>query len=197
MRFHVCLLVVLYGLTACQNPTPIAIDKQAERYFPQTGYIVQAEFLHFYEVYGGEASLGHPLSEVIEVGGWTVQYFERGRLEYHPENEPRYLITVGWLGELLNRRQPPLPQANQPSAIDNRLYFPKTGHTLAGDFLAYYEAYGGSVRFGLPISEPFYLDGQITQDFQSARFFWEPLANPPVILEDIGRVHLEAIDMNR
>lgn len=128
------------------------------------------------------------------VDGWTVQYFENGRLERHPENEPRYLITVGWLGEQLGRTQPPIPAVSIPARHEARQYFPKTGHTLSGDFLTYYEAHGGSVRFGLPISEPFLLDGVITQDFQSARFFWHPFEQPSVQLEPIGQVHLETFN---
>ena len=39
------------------------------------------------------------------------------------------------------------------------------------------------MRFGLPISEPFLLDWRLTQDLQSARFFWTPDAASPVTLE--------------
>jgi hypothetical protein len=101
---------------------------------------------------------------------------------------------VGWLGDILNRRRPPIPSASIPAGGQtNYRYYPETGHTLSGDFLNYFDTHGGSVRFGLPISEPFLLDGQLTQDFQSARFFWRPEADPPVILEQIGRLHLEII----
>jgi len=55
---------------------------------------------------------------------------------------------------------------------------------------------GGSVRFGLPISEPYLLGGQLTQDLQSARFFWTPAAELPVGLEAIGRTHLQQAQKN-
>lgn len=130
--------------------------------------------------------------------GWTVQYFEKGRLELHPENEPAYRITVGWLGDLLQRRRPPLLASLIPRVDDpHRRYFSATGHTLSGDFLVYFDTHGGSVRFGLPISEPFLIKGRLTQDFQSARFFWTPENHPPVTLEEIGRVHLEISDLYR
>jgi len=160
----------------------------ASRDFATTGYNVRGDFLYFYESYGGLESLGDPISGEMVVEGWTMQYFEMGRLERHPENEPRYRITVGWLGVVLGRRQPPLPIAAIPSALDERRYFPETGHTLSGDFLTYFEAHGGQVRFGLPISEPFLIDGQLAQDFQSARFFWSPRHEPPVTLENIGEL---------
>ncbi|MCB0164076.1 MAG: hypothetical protein KDI79_07620 [Anaerolineae bacterium] len=155
---------------------------------------INEEFGHFSEVYGGVKSLGQPLTPIIMVDGWRVQYFENGRLEYHPENEPAYRITVGWLGDLLQRRRPPINPATIPSGDSpHTRYFAATGHTLSGDFLAYFDAHGGTVRFGRPISEPFLLNGQLSQDLQSARFFWTPQANSPVTLEPIGRVHLASL----
>jgi hypothetical protein len=188
-------IIILSTLAGCyRQQTPNTGDSLDSRYFQETGYTVQGEFLYFFEIYGGADSLGYPLTGDIRVDGWKVQYFEKGRLEYHPENEPAYRITVGWLGDLLNRRQPPIPAANIPRAdkLDYR-YYAQTGHIISGDFLRYFDTHGGSVRFGLPISEPFLLEGQLTQDFQSARFFWTPRAKEPVALEEIGRIHLEKI----
>ena len=112
-------------------------------------------------------------------------------MEYHPENEPAYQITVGWLGELLQRRRPPIPTAEIPAAnLPSQRYYPQTGHTLSRDFLDYFDRHGGTVRFGLPISEPFFLEGRLTQDFQSARFFWTPQTAEGVTLENIGQVYL-------
>ncbi len=180
--------VVLVGCAGQQTPEP------ASRHFAETGQVVQGEFLTFFERYGGVESLGYPLTGEIVVEGWRVQYFEKGRLEYHPENEPAYRVTVGWLGDLLHRRRPPIPVGSIPPAnAPHRRYFPQTGHTLSGDFLGYFEAHGGSVRFGLPISEPFLWQGRLVQDLQSARFIWTPGQEPPVTLEDIGRVHLETV----
>ncbi len=184
------LIAVLISLTACNNHPVPKINLSESRFFAETGQTVQGDFLYFFEVYGGVNSLGYPLTSEMVADGWTVQYFEKGRLERHPENEAAYRVTVGWLGELLFRRCPPIPFNQQPSAHDNRLYFPQTGHTLSGDFRTYFEANGGTVRFGLPISEPFLWHGQLSQDFQSARFFWTVNNTTPVTLEDIGRVHL-------
>ena len=199
MPWLICICTVVL-LTACYVPAqthPEQIPPEV-RFFPETGFSVQGEFLHFFERYGGVDSLGYPISEEFEESGWQVQYFEYGRLEFHPENQPDYQITVGWLGDLLNRRRPPLPLSSLPPVDDvNRRYFPTTGHTLSGDFLRYFEANGGSVRFGLPISEPFFQHGYLTQDLQSARFFWSPTATPPVQLEVIGHTHLLLVNKNK
>jgi hypothetical protein len=188
-------IIYLLSLAACSAPsTSFNDDPEKIQHFPETGYTVTGEFLSFFKLYGGVESLGYPLTEEIIVGGWRVQYFEKGRLEYHPENEPAYRFTVGWLGDLLHRRRPPLPPASIPGAAgSNRRYYRQTGHTLSGDFLDYFDRHGGSIRFGLPISEPFLWQGRLTQDFQSARFFWSPETKDKVILEEIGRVHLESL----
>jgi hypothetical protein len=191
MKYGLVLLITILSLTSCAGQTTAEeIQSKSVLYFEESGHTVRDDFLHFYETYGGAPSLGYPLTEEISVEGWTVQYFEKGRLEYHPENEPAYQVTVGWLGELLHRRRPPLPPAGIPPVGDpQRRYFSETGHTLSGDFLRYFDAHGGNVRFGWPISEPFLVEGRLTQDFQSARFFWMPDRDPPVTLEAIGRVH--------
>jgi hypothetical protein len=186
-------VTLLLLLPACQSQTVSGPLLEAPHYFTETGHTIQGDFGLFFNRYGGVESLGYPLTEEIEMDGWMVQYFQKGRLELHPENEPAYRITVGWLGDLLQRRRPPIPTSLIPPADDtNRRYFPATGHTLSGDFLRYFDAHGGAVRFGLPISEPFLWEGRLTQDFQSARFFWTPQAESVVTLEEIGRVHLDA-----
>jgi len=192
-----CIVVIFFWLVACSSQAqtvPALVSGETGRNFAETGFSVKGEFLPFFEIYGGVESLGNPLSEEMDVDGWWVQYFENGRLEYHPENEPTYRVTVGWLGDLLNRRRPPVPPGSIPTAgEDNRRYFSETGHTLSGDFLRYFDTHGGSVRFGLPISEPFLEQGRVTQDFQSARFYWSVEAAEFVTLEQIGRTHYERV----
>ena len=187
-------VVILLLLMGCHNLAETIPSGLEQGDLEKTNYPIEGVFLQTIERYGGVASFGYPLTDEIIVDGWRVQYFEKGRLEFHPENEPAYRVTVGWLGDILHRRRPPIPpQAIPPAFEENRQYFPQTGHTLSGDFLHYFAAHGGSVRFGLPISEPFVLEGRLTQDLQSARFFWTPAQNPPVTLEEIGRVHLQSI----
>jgi hypothetical protein len=190
--FQLYLILAILLITSCSQPD-LTSQARNSHYFPETGYTVKGEFLEFFERYGGVESLGYPLSEIITVEGWQVQYFENGRLEYHPENEPAYRVTVGWLGEILHRRRPPLPAPAIPAQPQAR-YYPQTGHTLSGAFLAYFDAQGGSVRFGLPISEPFIWEGQLVQDFQSARFIWLPAAPGMVRLEKTGQLHLEMMN---
>jgi hypothetical protein len=194
-----CILCLLAGLLAagCASAPAAFTPTPLTRYYAETGHTVQGDFLISFDAFGGAAGLGLPITQEFTVNGWTVQYFEMGRLERHPENEAAYRVTVGWLGDLLHRRRPPVdPGAIPPALAPHRRYFAQTGHTVSGDFLQYFDTHGGSVRFGLPISEPFLDKGRLAQDFQSARFFWEPERLPPVTLEETGRLHFEAAGLN-
>ena len=79
------------------------------RLFPQTGYTVSGGFLQFWEQTGDVSVLGYPISpelqETLSDGQLhTVQYFERARLELHPQlaGTP-YEVQVGLLGRALYR----------------------------------------------------------------------------------------------
>jgi hypothetical protein len=106
-----------------------------------------------------------------------VQYFERARFEYHPENlGTEYQVMLSLLGnEITQGYDFPDGQPTQ-----GRLYFPETRQTLGGKFLRFWQKRGGLRVFGYPISEPFEeispIDGQmrITQYFERARFEYHP-----------------------
>jgi len=174
--------------SATASPAPAA-----GLYFPETGHSVQPPFREGFFRRGGLPRLGYPITEAMTHEGWRVQYFQYGRLEAHPENPPAYFITVGWLGQLSHRTQPPLPVL--PASAGR--VFPETGHTLSGDFLAYFESRGDTVVFGLPISEPFLQNGLLAQDLQSARFLWRPDLPPAarVQLEPLGENYFLASDL--
>ena len=73
------------------------------RFFPVTGHSLCGEFLRYWEVQGGLVRFGYPISEPMEeiIGSWhgTTQYFERRRMELHPDfaGTP-YAIQLGLLG---------------------------------------------------------------------------------------------------
>nr|WP_255604425.1 sortase [Oscillochloris sp. ZM17-4] len=73
-------------------------------YYPETGHSLGGAFRSFWLSGGGLATFGYPISEPFaELNGqdgrsYTVQYFERARFEYHPENDPRYQVQLGHLG---------------------------------------------------------------------------------------------------
>lgn len=81
--------------------------------FRETGKTVCRRFLQYWQLNGGLAQQGYPLSdeftEVSELNGRTylVQYFERAVFEHHPENQPPYDVLLSQLGRTqLNRKYP-------------------------------------------------------------------------------------------
>lgn len=198
MTSNAWLLLLAFGLLGCSTVstpqyTGRLVDAMANnsRYFSQTGHTIRPPFLAYYLTHDGLAQFGYPITEALDQDGWQVQYFQFVRLEQHPENHPDYFITVGWLGQLSHRTQPPI---YKPRPQYGR-YFPASGHTVQGDFLTFFSKNGGPVRFGLPISEPFIHQDRLTQDFQSARLFWQPDAASPVLLEPLGETYFLSSDL--
>ncbi|MFN8536262.1 MAG: hypothetical protein U0232_02140 [Thermomicrobiales bacterium] len=86
---------------------------RSERFFPETGYRISGTFMTYWESHGGLAINGYPISperaEVLEDGRvYTVQWFERVRLEYHPENPAPYELLLGQFGRLLHPADAPV-----------------------------------------------------------------------------------------
>jgi beta-N-acetylhexosaminidase len=91
----------LTGTTPFQ-PLSAGDDANCTFYAP-TGHRLCFGFRDFWQANGGLAIYGYPISEEFRDGasGFTVQYFERQRLEYHPENPPQYQVEGGLLGSQL------------------------------------------------------------------------------------------------
>ena len=157
-------------------------------YFSITGHHLSGDFLNHWQAGGGLMTFGYPMSEPMTQDGMTVQYFERARLEEHPENAGTPFVVLGTLlGNWATdgrRSEPaflPLP-SNTGDGGDpaHRRFFPETGHTLAYGFKSYWEQNGGLYVFGFPISEEFSEKnpdtGQVytVQYFERARFEYHP-----------------------
>lgn len=83
------------------------LPKQADAppeclFFEQTGHRLCAPFKAYWETNGGLALYGMPLSEAFEENGRLVQYFERNRFEYFPDQiGTPFEIQLGLLGREL------------------------------------------------------------------------------------------------
>ena len=148
-------------------------------YFPQVGHNLSDEFLRYWQTYGGVPIFGYPTTEAFHENGYLVQYFERNRFEYHPENTPPYDVLLGRLGADSTARrvfQKVEPFTSGPSHV----YFPETGHSLNSGFLGYWNKNGGLAIFGYPLSEEIRevspTDGKeyTVQYFERARFEYHP-----------------------
>lgn len=68
------------------------------RYFPETGHVVSFAFLTFYDQNGGLDIFGYPITEPLVENGRIVQYFQRARMEWHPERQRDERVALGALG---------------------------------------------------------------------------------------------------
>lgn len=191
-----------------EQPVYLRQMRERTRFFAETGQTVQGRLLDYWEQNGAVSILGLPLSPAWVKDGAngtrsTVQWFERARLELHPQNAPPYDVLVGLLGvEILAARGidwRTLPTVAAAPTGDCS-YFPETGHSLCPPFRAYWERNGGLAVFGLPISEPLAErsadDGRVytVQYFERNRFEHHP-ENPPPADVLLGRLGAEL--MNR
>ncbi|MFN8537617.1 MAG: alpha-L-rhamnosidase C-terminal domain-containing protein [Thermomicrobiales bacterium] len=169
-----------------------AIERPGETAcFAATGQCATGAFLAYWERYGGLAQFGYPLSgqfiETLEDGRrYAVQYFERARFEYHPENPAPYDILLGQFGRVFHPPDPPvLAQADHE-------FFAQTGHNVTPRFFAYWQANGGLPQFGLPLSEAFterLEDGNryLVQYFERARLEYHPESGDPRYQVQLGQ----------
>ncbi len=71
-------------------------------WFDQTGHNISGRFLDYWKQNGGLSIFGYPITEEfqMQIGDkqLTVQYFERARMELHPENQQPFDVLLGLLG---------------------------------------------------------------------------------------------------
>ncbi len=170
------------------------------RYFPQTGFVVGYAFLNFWNANGGVTIFGYPLTnEFLDPASkLSVQFFERSRFEYHPENQGTpSVVQLTTVGRILTagRTDPAFsPQPLVPSGTD-RSYYVQTQHAVQGVFKQFFDRYGGTAIFGYPISEeliePNPTDGvaYTVQWFERARFEYHPETGDgtAIVLGQLGR----------
>jgi hypothetical protein len=177
-------------------------DMPGERCFAEAPYCITGRMRQYWEEYGGLPVFGLPITpqheEIIEGQPYQVQWFERNRLELHPENPRPYDVLPGRLGVVVLEQQGQDWQdfpTTEPQ--DGCLYFAETGHNICGDILVAWRSQGleldGQPGFsqqeslalaGLPISGliPETLsDGNeyMVQYFERARLELHPENDPP------------------
>ncbi len=186
------------------------------RCFDETGFCIDGRIRQYWEQNGGLMVFGYPIrpqcEELVEGRPYQVQWFERNRLELHPENAPPYDVLLGRLSAdrlvQQSRNWESFPQTgNQPDCR----YFPETNQSVCGAILAAWRSDGleldgrpgksegeNLALFGLPISPPqveTLSDGReyTVQWFERARFELHPENPPPynVLLGLLGNEVME------
>jgi len=100
--------ILLGFLGKAFHPTdPPVAAKAGARFFAETGHNLSGRFRDYWEQRGGLSIYGFPISEEFDeispTNGlkYRVQYFERMRFEYHPENPAPNDVLLGHLGRQL------------------------------------------------------------------------------------------------
>jgi len=96
------VLLTQFG-RALHPPDPPVAPLPGADYAADTGHNLSERFRDFWVTNGGLAVFGLPLSEELDerlADGrvYRVQYFERARFEYHPENATPYDVLLGQFG---------------------------------------------------------------------------------------------------
>jgi hypothetical protein len=187
---HATLLALI--LLAVALPATTGRAQVAAACFAETGYCIGGRTRRFWERSGGLAVLGLPITpvqeELVEGRPRWVQWFERARIELHPENAPPYDVQLGRLGADAAAR--PGRDYYHPAGACRA--FAETGQTVCGEFLAAWRSHGLSLDddpapseaeslalFGLPIGGPRAEAGadgreRLVQWFERARFEYHP-----------------------
>ncbi len=171
---------------------PPTVQEPEVQYFAETGHFLKLGFKDKWQQLGAFAYLGYPLTEEFDENGgeFTVQYFERGKLEYVRATRQ---IRIGLVGVEVTRGRDFLPVPAFPDAPDRR-FFPETGHSLATGFKKYWDDNNGAERLGFSISEELLENGVVVQYFERGRLEIRPELeeNRRIALGRLGEELLEA-----
>ena len=188
-------------------------------YFPETGHYLGWQFRTYWEGNGGLPVFGYPMTEEYEernadTGQFrTVQFLERQRFEWHPENAGTpYVVLLGRLGyeDALARGlldSEPFQPILRDIVRGDCVWFGETRQMVCTDFIRYWQDHGlefgdegttyreSLALFGFPISQP-HIDpdtGMLTQYFERAVFELHPDNPDPyrVLLRRLGADVLE------
>jgi hypothetical protein len=135
----------------------------ASQYFSPTGKSVRGTFLSTFNKYGLER-MGYPVSDERVENGQVVQYFERVRMESHPEVAFNPVMFTRLGAEMTQGVQ--FDKVAPFKSTKARAYFAETGHALGGSFYTYWQQNGGLSLFGYPISEEYKENGLTVQWFE-------------------------------
>lgn len=200
-RNHQALFVVAIIATWLLAALPLQAQSD-QRCFAETGFCISGRIREFWEQNGGLPVFGLPITpqqeETIEGKALQVQWFERNRLELHPENARPYDVLLGRLGaDRLVQQGRDWQGFPKTGEQPNCRFFAETGHSVCGDVLAAWRANGLEIDgrrgkteaenlalFGLPLSgliSETLSDGKEyqVQYFERARFELHPQNAPP------------------
>src|SRR5215218_9128926 len=120
---------------AAETPFKAAQPVRDATFFQQTSHNLSGKLLSFWQSTGGLEIYGYPISEPFteksksDGKNYVVQYFERNRLELHPEAAgTKYEVQLGLLGsEMLDAQGGPTAISKLGSG---KFYPPQSGYNI-------------------------------------------------------------------
>ena len=214
------LLFGVVTLLLAMLPLASAEAQTSRRCFAETGFCIEGRIREFWEQNGGLPVFGLPTGsqqeEQIEGNPLQAQWFERNRLELHPENARPYDVLLGRLGaDRLSQIGVNWFQLPRGEARPGCRFFAETGHSVCDLILSAWRAKGlefdgrrgtseaeSLALFGAPLGEASIetIAGKAytVQWFERARFELHPENAPPynVLLGLLGNeVHSPVRDI--
>ncbi|NTU85852.1 MAG: hypothetical protein HGA45_42065 [Chloroflexales bacterium] len=178
---------------------PATMPDGDQRCFPETSQCISGRIREYWEQYGGLPIFGFPITEprteTVEGQPRQVQWFERARLELHPELKRPYDVQLSRLGSDRLAQQGVDWQAFPKSAPQAGCrFFAETSHNICGRILETWRTRGieldgkpgkseaeNLALFGLPLSDLQTSEGQQVQVqwFERGRIELTPGKSPP------------------
>jgi acyl-CoA thioesterase FadM len=191
------ILIITITLLAVNGGAVAAQEGSSTQYFADTGHNVSGDFWVYYQSVPNAALVfGSPITEAFTDTrtGRLVQYFQRARFEFFPENPIGQRVVPSSLGEYVYQRTPAGTTLNFFAPIGCRFY-PETGFSICYAFLEFFDKNGGEAVFGKPKSPFVFYNGRIVQYFERARFDWYPEypEGQKVVLAELGRIYFDLV----
>ena len=146
LRLMIAAAFILFAGASAILPSSEPTSAQSNC-FPETGFCIDGPIRTFWERNGGLPVFGFPIApqreELVEGKPVQVQWFERNRLELHPENAPPYDVLLGRLGadRLAQQGRDWFGFAKSQPQNGCR-FFAETGHNICGSILRAWRASG-------------------------------------------------------
>jgi hypothetical protein len=175
-------------------PRQSASDEPSDPWLvEETGHWLTGEFFAYYNsVSDPERIFGAPITDVFPDElrpGYQIQYFERARMDYNPNQPAGKRIALAPLGEWLYTENQ--AQQRATTAQNNgmcRVF--AGGKQVCYGFLQFFDLNDGARLLGRPVSDLLWVDGRYVQYFQNARLEWrtELPAGQRVVVSELGRI---------
>jgi hypothetical protein len=171
------MVLAIFSLGACT----VAPDFETSSAQPDGTFAVDVSFREFYQLLGGEESLGYPISPTFEFNNIRYQYTEKALLQYDPMAPTSQQFSLAALGTELGIQDEPIvvPEQEGVRIVD--------GYLVYDEFIPLYDHFQGARFAGKPLTQVRINSehNRIEQYFSNVGFFRS-------LNDETGDVHLLA-----